>query len=248
MGLSLSNFSGDPAVQENRPSLPSKHQRQPAGKRNLIDQSIKNILMGQRGELTRVPRIGMEPMRRKALISAAIDAIHARGMGQVTMGEIARRAGVSPALAHHYFGGKDQLLLATMRHLLAELAEEIQSRLAAAKTPRERISAVIRGNFSENQFRSAVISAWLAFYVQAQTDPEASRLLRVYVRRLESNLVHALRDLTTREHAAELAELAAALIDGLWIRRSLAEGTPDPEGAARFVERAIFAALRRSDA
>ena len=96
-----------------------------------------------------MPRIGMEPVRRKALISAAIDAIHDRGMGQVTMGEIARRAGVSAALAHHYFGGKDQLLLATMRHLLTELGEEIQARLAAATTPQERLSAVIRGNFAD---------------------------------------------------------------------------------------------------
>jgi TetR/AcrR family transcriptional repressor of bet genes len=190
----------------------------------------------------------MEPVRRKALISAAIEAIHARGMGQVTMGEIARRAGVSAALAHHYFGGKDQLLLATMRHLLTELGEEIQARLAEAKTPRERISAVIRGNFSEAQFRPAVISAWLAFYVQAQTDPEARRLLRVYTRRLESNLLHALGDLTTRENAAEIAETAAALIDGLWIRRSLAGGDPDPDDAVRLVERAVFDALPRRDA
>jgi TetR/AcrR family transcriptional repressor of bet genes len=195
-----------------------------------------------------MPRIGMEPLRRKALISAAIEAIHARGMGQVTMGEIARRAGVSAALAHHYFGGKDQLLLATMRHLLSELSDEIQARLADARTPEERVSAVIRGNFAAGQFRPAVISAWLAFYVQAQTDPEARRLLRVYTRRLESNLVHALRDLTSREHAALVAETAAALIDGLWIRRSLAEDSPDPEGTARFVERAVRDALRRSDA
>jgi len=195
-----------------------------------------------------MPRIGMEPLRRKALISAAIEAIHARGMGQVTMGEIARRAGVSAALAHHYFGGKDQLLLATMRHLLSELSDEIQARLAEAETPEERLSAVIRGNFAAGQFRPAVISAWLAFYVQAQTDPEARRLLRVYTRRLESNLVHALRDLTTRERAARVAETAAALIDGVWIRRSLAEKSPDPEEAARFVEEAVRTALRRSDA
>jgi TetR/AcrR family transcriptional repressor of bet genes len=190
----------------------------------------------------------MEPLRRKALISAAIDAIHDRGMGQVTMGEIARRAGVSAALAHHYFGGKDQLLLATMRHLLAELSDEIQARLAEAKTPRARISAVIRGNFAADQFRPAVISAWLAFYVQAQNDPEARRLLRVYTRRLESNLLHALRELTSREHALRVAETAAALIDGTWIRRSLAEGDPDPEGAARLVEDAVFEALQRRDA
>lgn len=195
-----------------------------------------------------MPRIGMEPVRRKALISAAIEAIHARGMGQVTMGEIARRAGVSAALAHHYFGSKEQLLLATMRHLLSELGDEIQARLVNANTAQERVSAVIRGNFAENQFRPAVISAWLAFYVQAQNEPQARRLLRIYTRRLESNLVHALRDLTTRDHAALLAETAAALIDGLWIRRSLAEDNPDPEGAARFVERIVFDTLRRSDA
>jgi len=195
-----------------------------------------------------MPRIGMEPVRRKALISAAIDAIHDRGMGQVTMGEIARRAGVSAALAHHYFGGKDQLLLATMRHLLAELGEEIQTRLGEAKTPSGRLSAVIRGNFAAGQFRPAVISAWLAFYVQAQNDPEARRLLRVYRRRLESNLLHALRDLTTREHALRVAEIAASLIDGVWIRRSLADDAPDSTGTAKLVEDAVADALRRADA
>ena len=195
-----------------------------------------------------MPRIGMEPLRRKALISAAIDAIHDRGMGAVTMGEIARRAGVSAALAHHYFGGKDQLLLATMRHLLSELGDEIQARLAEAKTPAERLSAVIRGNFAAGQFRPAVISSWLAFYVQAQNDPEARRLLHIYTRRLESNLVHALRALTTREHAVRIAETAASLIDGVWIRRSLAEGRPDPEGAARLVEDAVMEALWRANA
>ncbi len=195
-----------------------------------------------------MPRIGMEPIRRKALIAAAIDAIHDRGMGQVTMGEIARRAGVSAALAHHYFGGKDQLLLATMRHLLAELGEEIQVRLAEAKTPRERLSAVIRGNFAAGQFRPAVISAWLAFYVQAQNDPEARRLLHVYTRRLESNLLHALRALTARDHSLRIAETAASLIDGVWIRRSLADGAPDPDGAAKLVEETVMDALRRANA
>ena len=107
---------------------------------------------------------------------------------------------------------------------------------------------MVKGNFSAAQFRPAVISAWLAFYVQAQNDPEARRLLRIYRRRLESNLLHPLRELTTRDHALRVAETAAALIDGLWIRRSLADGNPDPEGAAALVEDAVFEALRRADA
>ena len=192
-------------------------------------------------------RTGIEPTRRRALIAAAIEAIHACGMSQVTVGDIARRAGVSPALAHHYFGGKNDLLLATMRHLLSELSEEIQRRLEAATTPQERLSATIRGNFA-GQFRPAVISAWLAFYVQAQTDAEARRLLRVYTRRLRSNLLHPLCEITSRERAEAIAETAAALIDGLWIRCSLATDAPDPDAAASVVERAVSDALRRADA
>ena len=48
------------------------------------------------------------------VIAAAIEAIHDRGMGGLTMGDIARRAGVSSALAHHYFGSKEGVLLAVM--------------------------------------------------------------------------------------------------------------------------------------
>lgn len=195
-----------------------------------------------------MPRIGMEPVRRKALIAAVIDAIHERGMGQVTMGEIARRAGVSAGLAHHYFGGKDQLLAATMRHLLSELGDEIQARLARAHTPRERIAAIVEGNFAPCQFRPAVISAWLAFYVQAQTDPEARRLLRIYQRRLESNLLHALRPLAPAGRAEAVAETVAALIDGLWIRHSLSGAGSDPAAAAALVEDTLFKIIRSFDA
>ncbi len=195
-----------------------------------------------------MPKLGMEPIRRKALIAAAIDVIHARGMAQVTMGGIANRAGVSTGLAHHYFGGKDQLLLATMRHLLSALGDEIQIRLAEAKSPEDRIRAIVRGNFATGQFCPAVISAWLAFYVAAQNDPKAGRLLRVYARRLESNLLHALRELTSGDNAAEIAEMAAALIDGLWIRRALSLQNAGPESAADLVERAIFGALGEPDA
>ncbi len=195
-----------------------------------------------------MPRVGMEPVRRKALIAAVIDAIHERGMSHVTMGEIARRAGVSAGLAHHYFGGKDQLLAATMRHLLSELGDEIQARLAKARTPQERIAAIVQGNFAPTQFRPAVISAWLAFYVQAQTDPEARRLLRVYRRRLESNLLHALRGLAPRGRAEAAAEMIAALIDGLWIRHSLSDSGSDPISAAALVEETISHVVRALDA
>jgi TetR/AcrR family transcriptional repressor of bet genes len=192
-----------------------------------------------------MPKVGMEPVRRRALITAAIEAIHARGMGSLTMGDIARRAGVSSALAHHYFGSKDDLLIATMRHLLDELGAEIRRRTAEAADPIARVAAIIEGNFAPDQFRPAVISAWLAFYLQSQHDEEAARLLKVYLRRLESNLVHALSDMLPPELARETARGAAAMIDGLWLRAALPAGGVSSGEAARLVRDYVAKAVRQ---
>src|SRR5262245_31870759 len=168
-----------------------------------------------------MPKIGMEPLRRKALIDATILTIGERGSLDVTMSEIAGRAGVSSALAHHYFGAKDELMKATMRYILAELGKDARAELRAAGSGRARVSAVVSVNFSEKQFRPQTIAAWLTFYVEAQKSPEFRRLLRVYARRLHSNLMSGLSGLMTRTDAERLAEGIAALIDGLYISSAL---------------------------
>lgn len=183
-----------------------------------------------------MPKVGMEPLRRRALIDATISAIGERGSLDVTMSEIAGRAGVSSALAHHYFGAKEELLQATMRHLLAELNADTRHALAVASSPRERVLAVISVNFSDKQFRPDTIAAWLAFYVEAQKSTALRRLLRIYARRLHSNLMSGLCQLMPRDSADQAAEGIAALIDGLYIRRALKDGTPNAASAVTLVE------------
>lgn len=177
----------------------------------------------------------MEPLRRRALIDAAIDVIGEHGSLDVTMSEIAGRAGVSPALAHHYFGAKEVLLSATMRHILSELGRDLRQAIDGL-SGLERVRAIIAVNFSEKQFRPEVIAAWLAFYVEAQRTASLRRLLRVYARRLHSNLVFALKSLMPESEAQRTAEGIAALIDGLYIRRALKDGPPDSESAVALVE------------
>lgn len=188
----------------------------------------------------------MEPLRRRALIDATISAIGERGSLDVTMSDIAGRAGVSSALAHHYFGGKDDLLRATMRSLLSDLTREMRAALAGTSTPRERVSALIAVNFSDKQFKPETVASWLAFYVEAQRSPEMRRLLKVYARRLHSNLMSGLTPLMARTQAAHVAEGIAALIDGLYIRRALKHGAPDPASAVALVEDYLATQLQQS--
>ena len=185
-----------------------------------------------------MPKVGMEPIRRKSLIEAALAAIHDRGSLDVTMSDIARRAGVSQGLAHHYFDNKEHLIVSAMRHLLTEYGRAVRMRLPKAGTPRERVSAIISASLDREQFQPETVSAWLVFYVHAQSSPSARRLLTVYSRRLISNLMHALRPLAG-DRAGEVAEGVASLIDGLYIRESLAAAGRQPIEPVELVERYV---------
>jgi len=65
-----------------------------------------------------VARLGRRPDggpdTREAILGAARDLFAANGFDRTTIRAIATRAEVDPALVHHYFGTKDQLLAASL--------------------------------------------------------------------------------------------------------------------------------------
>ena len=179
-----------------------------------------------------MPKLGMEPIRKAALVKATISEIGRVGSLDVTVSQIAKRAGMSSALAHHYFGSKDEMFLAAMRHVLTIYGAEVRGALAVAQGPEERLRAILAASFSAGNFRREVVGAWLNFYVLAQTVPEAKRLLAVYQRRLRSNLLVCLKPLAGAR-AAEVAEGVGARVGGLYIREVLKSGPPDAGAAVR---------------
>lgn len=177
-----------------------------------------------------MPKVGMEPIRRSALVKATIAEIGAAGNLEVTVGQIARRAGMSTALAHHYFGGKDQIFLAAMRYILREYGTEVLQALSSATTPYARAAAIIQSSFAPSCFAPATISAWMTLYAQSQSQPDTRRLLKLYQRRLHSNLTHALRPLS--KQPVQDAQTLAALIDGLYLRAALSSACDAQEACA----------------
>lgn len=172
----------------------------------------------------------MEPIRKAALVKATITEIGRVGSLDVTVSQIAKRAGMSSALAHHYFGSKEDMFLAAMRHVLTLYGAEVRGALAVVSGPEARLKAILTASFSAGNFRREVVGAWLNFYVLAQTVPDAKRLLAIYQGRLRSNLLACLRPLCGAR-AREIAEGLGALIDGLYLREVLKSGPPDGSAA-----------------
>jgi betaine-aldehyde dehydrogenase len=160
-------------------------------------------------------------MRRRQLIEVTIDSLAELGFVGTTLAQIAARAGVSAGLVAHYFDDKDGLLEAAFRSLARRVASQVRARLSLVSTPRGRIQAVIDANLAPEEFDQRTGSAWLAFWGQLLHVERLKRIQAAYQRRMLSNLLNSLRKLVAPEEAHSLAEMIAAMIDGVWLRAAL---------------------------
>lgn len=180
-----------------------------------------------------MPKVGMQPIRRRQLIDATLATINDVGINDATIAQIARRAGVSTGVISHYFKDKNGLLEATMRDVTRQLREAVARRLQPlANAPaEERLRAIVEGNFDESQVERAVMKAWLDFWSSSMHQPQLQRLERVSHRRLFSSLAVEFRRQLPRDRARLAAHGLAAMIDGLWLRAALSGKPFDPTTA-----------------
>ncbi len=164
-----------------------------------------------------MPKVGMEPVRRRQLIAATKACIHREGIARTSANRIAREAGIAPGLITHYFNDKDELLLETFRSIYRELAADGRRRLGLARSPEERMLALIEAQISPPTLTPEAVTTWLAIYSTMRDFPLLERIERAYDRRLISNLTHEMRDMGLEaSQARDIAEELSILIDGLW--------------------------------
>ncbi|NLQ16469.1 transcriptional regulator BetI [Marinomonas sp. M1K-6] len=180
-----------------------------------------------------MPKVGMPEIRKPQLIEAAIKAIDKYGFAGATVSLIAKKAGVSPAIINHYFGGKDGLYEATMRSLIREFFEVLSKEVTKTKnkSAKSKVMAIVTASFSQSQTHPQVVKTWMGFWASAMHTPSLYRLQNVYSKRLQSALVCVLKEEFEREKARRIALTVAALIDGMWLRGSLAGGIDKQESA-----------------
>jgi TetR/AcrR family transcriptional repressor of bet genes len=169
-----------------------------------------------------MPKVGMREVRRAQLIEATLQTIDQAGLAGTTLALVAQRANISTGIVSHYFGDKDGLLEATMRHILRDLwAATARRRKTAKPEPRARLRAIVAANFDVSQVSGPVMKTWLAFWSQSMHEPSLMRLQRVNTRRLHSNLCAEFGRAMPANAARRAASGLAAMIDGLWLRGAL---------------------------
>lgn len=176
------------------------------------------------------PRIGRapgSPPNREAILQAARAYFEQHGYDGATIRGIAGKAGVDPALVHHYFGSKDQLMVAAMKLPL---------------NPRDVVAELIAGDVDtvgERMLRR-VLAVWgdewgkggpfIGLIRSAVTREDAARMMReFFTREIIGRVVESLDVSQPRLRVALVASQLMGLAMVRYILRFEPIASADPE-------------------
>ena len=171
-----------------------------------------------------------EAERRQDLISATLDSISEHGLEGATVRDIAARAGVTGGLIRHYFAGKDQMVQAAYREMLATMTKTaVDAMTNAGEDAHHRLQSFIVANVSPPIADPKALSLWAAFIGRVRSDDELARIHRenymLFLEILENLVTSLLTSHGRQPSQSDCRHLAIAingLIDGLWLENSLA--------------------------
>jgi phenylpropionate dioxygenase-like ring-hydroxylating dioxygenase large terminal subunit/AcrR family transcriptional regulator len=114
---------------------------------------------------------------RLDLIRATMAAIARHGLSSLTSTKIAAGAGHTAASINFHFGSKEALLLATLREVSEEFAEEIADVLAnAGQDPLRGLLAIVDASLSRRLSDAQKVAVWYAFLAESKARKDYQRI------------------------------------------------------------------------
>ncbi len=123
-----------------------------------------------------MPKLGMEPIRRTAVIRAAQECIAEDGFENTTMLAIAHKAGCSTGTVNHYFKNREDVLVSAMRAASWSVGRRMRAVLQETNNPWRRLDRIIALSLPDSlqDRREWYIS--LNFWVKAIKNPHLREL------------------------------------------------------------------------
>jgi AcrR family transcriptional regulator len=175
---------------------------------------------------------------RDAILEAARREFAQRGYDRATIRNVARGAGVDPALVHYFFGTKAELFAAAME-LPINPAEAAEALLAGEP---ERIGERLIGTFLSVWDHAANRDVFIGLLRSAVTDEQAATLLREFaVRELFGRVAAAL----ATPNAELRANLVFSQIFGLAVARYILRIEPLASTPGEVVAAAVGPTIQR---
>jgi TetR/AcrR family transcriptional regulator len=107
------------------------------------------------------PPANLERDARELLLAAATDLFAQHGVAATTFAMIAKRAGLTPAMVHYYFTGREQLLDAVVEERIAPLISSVWTPVEPGAAPAEMIRGIVERMLAGIAQMTWIPSTWM---------------------------------------------------------------------------------------
>jgi TetR/AcrR family transcriptional repressor of bet genes len=184
-------------------------------------------------------RRDVKDARRAQLIEATIDSIARYGFARTTLADVARQAGVSQGIVSFHFHSKQELLLATLRHMVREYEAYSDAAVRrAGPSPAARLDAMVAADFDPAVASRKHVTVWYAFWGETRWRKDFLDLCTRWAASYQERTRDAVQQvIDAGAHpgldAAAIARGLNAMIDGLWLNILLDPKSCDRKEALR---------------
>ena len=174
-----------------------------------------------------------EPERRLTLLKAAFREVAEKGFSEVTLDDIARRAGVSKGVTLYYFDSKEDLFRELFSWLIDSIHGRMREAVAREKDPVEKVRALVALIFPSPSKNRAFFRAFVDFCgLAARREPFREVNERFYAgcREIDGGIVEdgMRRGVFVLRDPKEAGSTMRAMFDGLmmqWLSEKDPEAT-----------------------
>jgi AcrR family transcriptional regulator len=180
------------------------------------------------GKVHQRPRRRLDDVRRPQILATTVALIGERGLWDVRLADVAKRAGISATSVVYYFGSKDQLFAQAIAEADDAFYEPLVAELAQLPTGAERIACLfLRSSTSDWPL-------WMDLWVYSRHHPETALSQRHFHERWRRTIADVISHGCARGEWSvadpdAVALRLSALTDGLAVHMVLGDAEHTPQ-------------------
>lgn len=161
--------------------------------------------------------------RRQQLILATVKCISRKGLGSVTLGDVAQEAGLSQGIVNLHFTSKENLLNETLQYLAEDYKAQFDATLEkSGPEAAEKLLAMMEMDLKPSICDRQKLAVWFAFWGEVKAVPTYQKICEAYDRGYDEairGLCQAIIDEGGYGHVSAqlVTDALSSMTDGLWL-------------------------------
>jgi AcrR family transcriptional regulator len=161
--------------------------------------------------------------RQQQLLNATIKCISKKGLGSMTLADVANEAGLSQGIVNLHFKSKDNLLRETLNYLFEDYDTEFMQ--TVAKSPPQaaaKLLALMEMDLKPSICERKKLAVWFAFWGEASAVPTYRKMYAAYEQKYDEIMLQLAGNIIgegnyTDIDAQTVTDVLTSMTDGLWL-------------------------------